>query len=105
MVSKQSKLGGLWKEVRELLYEQPTSPSLFHYIDEDRRCGFWSNLDPDLRQHPLKYMLEEWQAPRTRASLFQYIQEPAEPFEWRAFLRDLALGSPPPPFLPPLLSD
>jgi hypothetical protein len=60
----------------------------------------WSPL-----RHPIQFLKEEWQAPRTRASLFQYIEGPAEPFEWRTFLRDLVLGSRPPSFIPTLLTN
>ena len=92
-----SGIMGLWRKYKG----PPTQASLFHYIKEEPEEGIdWSPL-----RHPIQFLKEEWQAPRTRASLFQYIEEPAEPIEWRAFLRDLVFGSPPPPFIPTLLSD
>jgi TonB family protein len=44
-------------------------------------------------RHPLTYFRDEWKAPRTRASLFHYVEDPGEqrdePFQWKDFLLDL----------------
>jgi protein TonB len=68
----------------------PPRPSLFHYTEEDTDPGVMPDLK-ELLKHPLRAIREERQAPRTRASLFEYIGKPEEstPFNLREFLRDL----------------
>src|SRR6266545_1245413 len=86
--------------------EPRTQASLFHYIKEEPEPSIWTELDFSVLKHPLRFLMEEWRAPRTRASLFHYIEDDKEePFRWGEFLKDVIFGSPPPSFIPAVLSD
>ena len=98
--------------IKELLgKEPPTQASLFHYIKTEPEPSVWSTLDFSVLRHPIqfiKFIKEEWKAPRTRPSLFHYIEEEdlvGQEFTWKEFFRDLFFGSPPPAFIPGVLSD
>jgi periplasmic protein TonB len=98
--------------IKELLgKEPPTQASLFHYIKTEPEPSVWSTLDFSVLRHPIefiKFIKEEWKAPRTRPSLFHYIEEEelvGQEFTWKEFFRDLFFGSPPPSFIPGVLSD
>ena len=83
-----------------------TQPSLFHYIKEEPDPSIWADFDPSVFRHPLQFLKDEWRAPRTRPSLFHYVEDEAkEPFSWKDFLRELIFGTPPPSFIPALLTD
>jgi len=91
-----------WKRTSE----PRTQASLFHYIKEEPEPSIWTELDFSVLKHPLRFLMEEWRAPRTRPSLFHYIEDQKEePFRWGEFVKDLIFGSPPPSFIPSVLSD
>jgi TonB family protein len=79
------------KRLKEWAAGGPTPrASLFNYVRDDTD----SSVLPDLRdilRHPIRTFREERQAPRTRASLFEYFRKPEEsgPFNWKEFLEDL----------------
>ena len=88
--------------------ELPTQASLFHYIKEEPDPSVWSDVDFRALRHPIQLIKEEWKTPRTRPSLFHYIadeEELGEPFTWKEFFRELIFGTPPPEFIPGVLSD
>ncbi len=68
----------------------PAQIYLFQDIRRQPESGVWAEISQLLR-HPLHSMREAWNAPRTRASLFQYLEKPDESprFEWRDLLKDL----------------
>lgn len=64
--------------------------SLFHYVRDEPESSVLPDLW-DILRHPIRTFQEARQAPRTRASLFEYIKKPekAGPFDWKEFLKDL----------------
>ena len=95
---KKTGLGRLFDKER-------TQASLFHYVRETPEPSIWSDIDWSFLRHPVRFLREEWKTPRTRASLFNYIDnEVAEPFSFKEFLRDLIFGSPSPNFIPSVFS-
>src|SRR5688572_9383352 len=95
--------------IKKLLGKEPrTQASLFHYIKEEPEPSVWSDVDFGALRHPIQLIKEEWKTPRTRPSLFHYIadeEELGEPFTWKEFFRELIFGTPPPAFIPGVLSD
>jgi len=83
------------------------TPSLFNYVNDEPE----PSVLPDLREllrHPVRFFREERQAPRTRASLFHYIEEAGdsgEPFNWKEFIKDVFTGYRFAVFIPSLWSD
>ncbi len=70
----------------------PNRPSLFQYTWEEPESGTLSDIDWSFLRHPIRSFREEWNAPRTRASLFRYLEgreEAAAPFNWKDFVKDL----------------
>ncbi len=88
--------------------EPRTQPSLFHYIPTEEDIAK-SRIDWSFLHHPLQFFKEEWKAPQTKASLFNYVEDPAAkdttPLNWREFLRDLLTSFRNPLFLPSVFSD
>jgi periplasmic protein TonB len=86
--------------------EPRTRASLFHYIEDKPDPGIWTELNSDVIKHPLRFLMDEWRSPRTQASLFHYVEDQREePFRWAEFLKDVLFGTPPPSFIPAVLSD
>jgi len=106
MEQKKSSRGlsKLWSEIRDPGFQG----SLFNPVDE-RSSGFGSGIDKEVLRHPLKFLLEEWRAPRTHASLFHYVgdeqTEKAEHVSWKEFWSDLLTGTRGPLFIPSVFAD
>jgi len=85
----------------------PNRPSLFHYVQEKPEPSAFADFDLNVLKHPIRNLREEWNAPRTRASLFAYVEEPGEkvPFDWKGLLKDLFTGYRNALFIPSLWSD
>ena len=69
----------------------PNRPSLFHFVEEEPQRSSLSDLDWSFLRHPIRSFREEWKAPRTRASLFRYLEAKDEsaPINWKDFIKDL----------------
>jgi periplasmic protein TonB len=100
--SGNRKSGPFWKRYSE----PPTQASLFNYIKEGPEASAWEDMQEFLR-HPVRSLKEDWKAPRTRASLFQYEEEPVkqEPFDLADFIRDIFTGYRNPLFIPSVFAD
>jgi TonB family protein len=73
----------------------PTQASLFHYIKEEPERSSLADIDWSFLRHPLRSLREEWKAPHTRASLFQYLERPEDAgarIDWKDFFKDLFSG-------------
>ncbi len=80
----------LLRRLQEWVAGPPGQASLFHYIREEPDPSVWPDFWQELR-HPIRSVREEHNAPRTRASLFDYIEKPedATPLDWEDLLKDL----------------
>jgi protein TonB len=83
----------LLRGLREWISGPPMQTSLFGGPEEKPQPRVLPDL-LDFLRHPVRSIREELQAPRTRASLFQYIVIPAEvePLDWRGLFKDLVTG-------------
>ena len=84
----------------------PGQTSLFHQGEAEPRRSVLPDLW-ELLRHPVRSFREERQAPRTRASLFRYIETPEEaaPLDWKGLLKDLVTGYRFALFIPSLWAD
>ena len=85
----------------------PTQASLFHYVKDEPETSIWPDVWSILR-HPIRSFQDERRAPRTRASLFHYLEQPGEsvgPVDFREVLKDLFTGYRFAVFIPSLWSD
>ncbi len=104
-------MAGIYAKIRELWQRYdgpPTQPSLFHYIKDEPETSVWSDIDWSFLRHPLKALKEEWQEPRTQASLFNYVDTASlkkEPMNWKEFLKDLLTSFRAPLFIPSVFAD
>lgn len=66
----------------------------------------FKDIDWSFLRHPIRSFKEAWKAPRTKPSLFHFIEEePKIPFSWKDFLSDLFTGFRNPLFIPSVFSD
>lgn len=66
----------------------------------------FEDLDLSFLRHPIRSFKEAWKAPRTKPSLFHYVEEePKKPFNFKEFLKDLFTGFKNPAFIPSVFSD
>ena len=72
MPGKSSKKKRLWR----FWDSGPRFQTLFDEGRPQEPQGFWSNVDPEVLRHPIRFLTEEWRAPRTRPSLFHYVEDP-----------------------------
>jgi len=94
MPAKNPSNGSVLTRLREWASgSPPTQASLFHYIKDEPETSVLPEFLALLR-HPIRSYREERNAPRTRASLFNYVQKPGEdtPIDWKDFFRDLLTG-------------
>jgi periplasmic protein TonB len=68
----------------------PSRPSLFHYTEEQEKSTVLQDLKTILR-HPFQAYKEEHSAPKTQASLFEYVTPPEKstPVNLKELIRDL----------------
>jgi protein TonB len=79
------------RRLQEFFLGGPTTrPSLFNYNENETEPRVLPDL-LDLIRHPLRAFREARQAPKTRASLFEYLAKPeaSAPFNLKQFLKDL----------------
>ncbi len=107
MPPKSQDPSSLKRRLQEwILGGPPTRPSLFHYTEEESE----SSVIPDLKnilRHPIRSYREEHQAPRTRASLFEYVAKPevSAPLDLKGVIKDFFTDYKFAMFIPSLWSD
>ncbi len=92
--------------LREWISGPPMQTSIFGGRRDQPGSGALPDLLEFLR-HPVRSIREDLQAPRTRASLFHYIVNPAEaePLDWSGLIKDLVIGYRFALFIPSLWAD
>src|SRR2546428_2065202 len=105
MTGKSSKKKRLWR----FWDSGPRFQTLFDEGRSEEPQGFWSNIDPEVFRHPIRFLTEEWRAPRTRPSLFHYVEDPesrrSEHVSLKELASDLWTGAGGPLFIPGVFSD
>jgi protein TonB len=94
------------QKMREWASGPSMRASLFHSGETELRANVFPELWKLLR-HPIRAIREERHAPRTRASLFHYIDDSGAgaPVDWTGLLKDLVTGHRFAVFIPSLWSD
>jgi protein TonB len=92
--------------LREWSLGPPMQTSIFGTRKDQLGPGVLPDL-LDFLRHPVRSIREDLQAPRTRASLFHHIVNPAEvePLDWRGLIKDVVTGYRFALFIPSLWAD
>jgi protein TonB len=100
---------GIGIKIRKLIHRfcgSDTQASLFHHNREVPETGLFEGMDWNFLRHPIREFRQAWKAPRTKPSLFHYIEEERkEPFSWKEFFSDFITGFRNPLFIPSVFSD
>jgi periplasmic protein TonB len=81
-------------------------PSLFHYIKEKPDPGIFEDMDWGFITHPFHAIKEGWNAPRTKASLFHYLNDEQKThLTFKELCSDLFTGFRNPLFIPSVFCD
>jgi periplasmic protein TonB len=95
--------GKFW---RMIFPKRDTQPSLFHYVKEKPDPGVLEGMDWSFLTHPIQTIKEGWKSPRSRPSLFHYLDEEHKThLSAKEFFSDLFTGFRNPLFIPSVFSD
>jgi protein TonB len=100
---------GIGIKIRKLInrfYGSDAQASLFHYNRETPETGLFEDMDWSFLRHPIREFRQAWKEPRTKPSLFHYVEEERkEPFNWKELFSDFFTGFRNPLFIPSVFSD